>query len=336
MKNFYTLLLSIFITFGAFAQDTFSIIAVDPATGDVGSAGASCVDGAANFGGIIDIITKIIPGRGGVNSQAYVCIPNSNLNNAITQMENGATPDEIIDYLLINDSCNSQNFDPAFRQYGVADFDTSGNARTAGFTGASADDYKEDIQGANYSVQGNILLNETVLNNMQANFNSTTGTLADKLMSAMQGANFAGADSRCLARGTSSTSAYLLVYKADDDVNDPYIRLNIEEMPFGEEPIDSLQNLYNQFLGIAPNALKDKLKIYPNPVQDVLTMQYETSLLVKSIAIIDIQGKIISQKEAIGSGSGTLNIDTEALSNGVYFLRVTALQGIVTIKFIKE
>jgi uncharacterized Ntn-hydrolase superfamily protein len=251
-------------------------------------------------------------------------------------METGASPDEIIDYLLNNDSCNSQNFDPTYRQYGIADFDTNGDPRTSGFTGSSADDYKNDIQGANYSVQGNILLNETVLNNMQANFNSTTGTLADKLMSAMQGANFAGADSRCLARGTSSTSAYLLVYKADDDLNNPYIRLNIEEMPFGEEPIDSLQILYNQFLGVAPNALKDKLKIYPNPVQDVLTVQYDISLLVKNIAIIDIQGKIISQKEAIGSRFKTLNIDTEALKNGVYFLRVTALQGIATIKFIKE
>jgi hypothetical protein len=60
---------------------------------------------------------------------------------------------------------------------------------------------------------------------MQDNFTSTPGTLADKLMSAMQGANFTGADSRCLARGTSSTSAYLLVYKAAAAVNDPFLRL---------------------------------------------------------------------------------------------------------------
>ena len=182
-------------------------------------------------------------------------------------MENGASPDEIIAYLLDNDSCNSQNFNPAFRQYGIADFNTSGEPRTAGFTGDSTDDYKEDIQGPTYSVQGNILLNQTVLNNMQTNFNTASGTLADKLMAAMQGANFAGADSRCLARGTSSTSAYLLVYKADDDIDNPFLRLNIEEMPFGEEPIDSLQILYNQFLGANDLALKDKLKLYPNPVE---------------------------------------------------------------------
>ena len=336
MKTFYTLFLSVLITFGCYAQDTFSIIAVDPVTGDVGSAGASCVDGAANFGGIIDIITKIIPGRGGVNSQAYVCIPNSNLNNAIIQMENGASPDEIIDFLLANDSCNSQNFDPAFRQYGVADFDTAGNARTAGFTGTSADDYKDDIQGATYSVQGNILLNETVLNNMQANFNSTTGTLADKLMSAMQGANFAGADMRCLERGTSSTSAYLLVYKADDDVDSPYLRLNIEEMPFGEEPIDSLQILYNQFLTVDENLLKDKITLFPNPTADVLNIAYDNTILLKNVSIIDVQGKLLKTQEGNGTSAGTLSVPTDDLKSGIYFLRVTSVQGITTINFIKE
>jgi uncharacterized Ntn-hydrolase superfamily protein len=336
MKKLYMILIAALLSFQAQAQDTFSIIAVDPATGDIGSAGASCVDGAANFGGIIDIITKIIPGRGGVNSQAYVCIPNSNLNNAITQMETGATPDEIIDYLLNNDSCNSQNFNPAYRQYGIADFDPNGDPRTAGFTGTAAVDYKDDIQGANYSVQGNILLNETVLNNMQANFNSTTGTLADKLMSAMQGANFAGADSRCLARGTSSTSAYLLVYKADDEINNPHIRLNIEEMPFGEEPIDSLQSLYNQFLGSNETALKNKLQLYPNPVDSEFTLYYEPGVLIKKLSISDMQGKVILQPKQEASNQGALTITTSRLTKGIYFLHVDTLQGIQTIKFIKK
>jgi uncharacterized Ntn-hydrolase superfamily protein len=336
MKKLYMILIAALLSFQAQAQDTFSIIAVDPATGDIGSAGASCVDGASNFGGIIDIITKIIPGRGGVNSQAYVCIPNSNLNNAITQMETGATPDEIIDYLLNNDSCNSQNFNPAYRQYGIADFDPNGDPRTAGFTGTAADDYKDDIQGANYSVQGNILLNETVLNNMQANFNSTTGTLADKLMSAMQGANFAGADSRCLARGTSSTSAYLLVYKADDEINNPHIRLNIEEMPFGEEPIDSLQSLYNQFLGSNETALKNKLQLYPNPVDSEFTLYYEPGVLIKKLSISDMQGKVILQPKQEASNQGALTITTSRLTKGIYFLHVDTLQGIQTIKFIKK
>ena len=336
MKKYYLLLIAALFSITTQGQDTFSIIAVDPATGDIGSAGASCVDGAANFGGIIDIITKIIPGRGGVNSQAYVCIPNSNLNNAITQMENGASPDEIVTYLLNNDSCNSQNFNPAFRQYGIADFNSDGEPRSAGFTGASTDDYKEDIQGPTYSVQGNILLNETVLNNMQDNFNSATGTLADKLMAAMQGANFAGADSRCLARGTSSTSAYLLVYKADDDIDNPFLRLNIEEMPFGEEPIDSLQILYNQFLGANDIGLKDKLKLYPNPVSSELILEYELGVGIKKLSISDVQGKILLQPEIQALVQGNLIINTSSLTKGVYFLDVATIRGNQKIKFIKK
>ena len=102
MKTLYTFLLAILVTANLVAQDTFSIIAVDPVTGDIGSAGASCVTGVG-AAGIIDIITDIIPGRGGVNSQAYVCIPNTNLQNAIAQMEAGSSPSEIIDYLLMVD-----------------------------------------------------------------------------------------------------------------------------------------------------------------------------------------------------------------------------------------
>ena len=181
MKKFYAFVGALLICCTVAAQDTFSIIGVDPATGEVGSAGASCVTGVGSAG-IIDIITDIIPGRGGVNSQAYVCIPNTNLENAIARMEEGLNPQEIIDWLLLNDSCSSQNFDPAFRQYGIADLDGGGNPRTAGWTGNMTDDYKEDRQGANFSVQGNILLDVSVINNMEANFNNTSGTLADKLM----------------------------------------------------------------------------------------------------------------------------------------------------------
>ena len=46
-------------------------------------------------------------------------------------------------------------------------------------------------------------------------------------MSAMQGANFAGADSRCLDEGTSSATAFLIVYQPDDIVGQPSLELNV-------------------------------------------------------------------------------------------------------------
>ncbi|HOI32111.1 MAG TPA: hypothetical protein PLC47_05045, partial [Bacteroidales bacterium] len=52
------------------AQDTFSIVAVDTITGEVGSAGASCLDNSAITGGAV-IISDIIPGRGAIHTHSY-------------------------------------------------------------------------------------------------------------------------------------------------------------------------------------------------------------------------------------------------------------------------
>lgn len=334
MKNLYSILAVLVITFSGYSQDTFSIIAVDPATGEIGSAGASCVTGIGSQG-LIDIITDIIPGRGGVNSQAWVCIPNINLQNAIAQMDGGASPTEIIDWLLLNDACSSQSFNPEYRQYGIADFDGMGMPRTAGWTGSLADDYKEDRQGANYSIQGNILLSQVVIDNMEANFNNTAGTLADKLMAAMQGANIPGADMRCLGAGTSSTTAYLLVYKEDDDPNDPFIRINVGEQPSGIEPIDILQDLYDQFLRIDNNDLQNQINIFPNPARDRLNIGY-SEIEILNLEIYDIQGKKIKNLSIDNSQSTIQVLNIKELKSGLYFLQVRTDRGLVSLKFVKE
>ena len=340
MKKITLTFLFSLLIFTAQAQDTFSIVAVDPATGEVGAAGASCVDGVGDLGGLIDIISAIIPGRGGVNSQAYVCIPNVNLQNAIGQMEAGSSPSEIISWLIANDSfpCGSGGTfdDPSYRQYGIADLEPgTGDPRTAGFSGVNTDDYKDDVQGSNYSIQGNILLNATVIENMENNFNSTTGTLADKLMAAMQGANFAGADARCLARGTSSTSAFLQVYRADDEPGNPYLRLNIEEMPFGEEPIDSLQTLYDEFLSVNDNSFDLDLRAYPNPASEMITIAYNPQAVLDSFAVYDISGKLL-QVEAVDQSGGKTQLDVSTLPNGVYFVKLRTSETEQTISFIKQ
>ncbi len=330
MKKLYILFVLAIFSFQLQAQDTFSIIAVDPSTGEIGSAGASCVTGVGS-GGIIDIITKIIPGRGGVNSQAYVCIPNVNLNNAITQMEGGSSPQEIIDWLYNNDACNSQNFNPEYRQYGIADFDENGDPRTAGFSGTSTDDYKEDRQGVTYSIQGNILWDVSVIDNMEANFNNTTGTLADKLMAAMQGANFAGADSRCFSAGTSSTTAYLLVYRPEDDPADPYIRLNVGQQASGTEPIDILQGLYDDFLSVEGKVFQDKISVYPNPVVDTLKITKDPSVAILSYQILDVNGKVV-----LSQANFSENVNVATLPQGVYFIKFRAAEGTTTVQFVKK
>ena len=333
MKKSYFLLIFVFLGFQSLlAQDTFSIIAVDPETGEVGSAGASCVQGIGDVD-LSDIICDIIPGRGGINAQALVCVPNPNLDNGIDQMAGGSSPQEVIDWLLANDACGAGG--PQDRQYGVVDFDPEGNPRAAGFTGSQNQAYAEDRQGENYSIQGNILLDQSVLDNMEENFLNAEGTLADRLMAALQGANFPGADSRCLEEGTSSTIAYIMVYKEDDAPGDPYLKLNVGELPEGEEPIDALQELYDEFVLDTPDFdLGSAVTLSPVPVNDILQIALNSGLSLKSAEVLNVNGQRIMHQEFGNATRGQLDVST--LSEGLYFARIQTNRGSINKKFIKQ
>jgi uncharacterized Ntn-hydrolase superfamily protein len=329
MKN---ILLGILLMFGLSlqAQDTFSIIALDPETGDIGSAGASCIN--LNNSNWDQWITDIIPGRGGVNSQAYVCIPNVNLENAIDRMSAGDSPEEIIDWLMLNDDCGSQNFNPEYRQYGIVDFDLAGDPRSAGFTGSLTDDYKEDRQGLTYSIQGNILLDQSVIDQMEFNFNNTTGTLADRLMAAMQGANFPGADIRCLASGTSSRAAYMVVYHADDTPGDPYLRLVVPAQSPGIEPVDLLQDLYDDFttLGVGDQLSLNAISLWPNPATERINLEIPSDIILQEIEVRNVLG----QKQSIKLRENSFEVGH--LPSGLYIMRIYTSEGKRILRFVKS
>ena len=323
MKSLFFTFLLLF-SLQSFSQDTFSIIAVDPNTGEVGAAGATCLFNQND--GIIDIISSIIPGKGGILSQAYVCVPNINLQNGIDQMNNGLSPDEIIDWLVENDQCNALSF--YYRQYGIVDFDENGNVRTAGYTGTFADNYKEDRQGDTYSIQGNILLDQSVIDNMENNFNNTEGSLADKLMSAMQGANFAGADSRCLDEGTSSATAFLVVYQPDDIVGQPSLELNVGSQQPGVEPINILQDMFDNYLSLDSSSEEQMVKLFPNPSNGIVNLN---SLNMYKIDVFDVTGKNVLT--TIGN-----SVNIHSLEKGTYVFKLKNIQSsaISTYKIVKQ
>jgi len=217
----------------SFIYSTFSIVAIDLNNGQVGSAGASCIGGSI-------IISDIHPGIGAIHTQSYW----SGYNQIVASdlMDSGLSPDEIIDYLVENDV----NDNPLIRQYGIVDIYEGG--RSAAYTGENCMDYKGHILGDTYAIQGNILLGEEILLDMEYNFNSTIGSLADKLMAALQGANVQGADTRCLDDGTSSLSAFIRVAEPLDQNNNFYLDLNINNTSNGQEPINLLQALYDEWL----------------------------------------------------------------------------------------
>jgi len=246
MITFYSLLLS---TVHLMAQDTFSIVAVDSVTGEVGSAGASCLDDSQIAGGVL-IISDVHPGQGAIHTQAYW--NSTNQNNASAMMDAGDSPQTIMNFLIFNDAQSNATI----RQYGIADLDSSGSPRTAAYTGNNTNDYKNHIIGPYYTIQGNILLGQQILDSMESRFLNEEGNLGCKLMAALQGANVAGADTRCLSEGVSSLSAFLRVARPQDTTGTLYMDLRVVETPFGMEPIDSVQTLFDIFM--------DTLKPTPN------------------------------------------------------------------------
>ena len=283
------------------AQDTFSIVAVDPETGEVGSAGASCIDDAdcGGCGGVI-IISGLIPGKGAMNSQAWACFPNVNLNNGLTTvMTQGHSPDSVLNYVLANDACWAANMDNSYRQYGIVDLDVNGIPRAAAYTGENADDYKNHIIGPNYAIQGNILLGQEILDNMETALLNTEGTLAIRLMAALQGANIPGADARCLQEGVSSKSAFIRVARPGDSVVNYYLELNVPETPFGVEPIDALQALFDEWLITNTSNLPSiKVEIAPNPSKEMVQFSFESIDNIRGgqITFYDIGSKQLAQK----------------------------------------
>ncbi|MGB5530999.1 MAG: DUF1028 domain-containing protein, partial [Ignavibacteriaceae bacterium] len=82
-----------------YSQDTFSIVAVDTITGEIGSAGASCVGPIGGIGAFI--LSDVIEGIGAIHTQASYLTQNQ--QNAHNKMLEGLSPQQIIDWLVTND-----------------------------------------------------------------------------------------------------------------------------------------------------------------------------------------------------------------------------------------
>ncbi len=295
------------------SQDTFSITAVDPATGEVGSAGASCVD--LFIAGFSDpgFLAQQLPGVGSINTQSYYLA--SNQNNAMARMQAGDTPEQIMAWVAANDVQGNSTQ----RQYGVAMLQGAG-AGAAGFTGANCLSYANHIAGPNYAIQGNILLGPEILEEMEQNFLNTTGTLADKLMAALQGANVVGADTRCAANGTSSLFAFLEVAQPDDPFNQPSLSLGVRLASIGVEPIDSLQSLYDAWqltADIEQYGAVRQLRVSPNPAEDMVVVQLPVGTTLALLQLVDAAGRTLpSATETLLGGQVQLPVDH--LAPGLY------------------
>lgn len=314
-----------------FCQHTFSIVAVDTITGEIGSAGATCGDSIIWPGtpGAY-IISDILPGVGAIHTQALWIA--SNQVNARVQMQQGASPNQIISWLVAHDVQNN----PQSRQYGIVDYH-NGTSRSAAFTGTNCYDYKNHILGPNYAIQGNILLGQQILDSMEYYFLNTPGCLPEKLMAAMNGAKIVGADTRCMVEGTSSLSAFLRMALPTDSYNNLFLDINVAGTAPNVEPIDVLQTKYilwkNSHISYCDSvssseiSQKKDIEIHPNPTNDLITISnVEES---KKIELFSLNGKFL---ETIKSNT----ISLRNYSKGIYIIKVTFDDRIEEMKVIKH
>jgi uncharacterized Ntn-hydrolase superfamily protein len=199
------------ISVAAPAGATWSIVAVDSGTLEVGVAGASCIGG-------VDVIAGIAPGRGVVAAQAM-----SNLEGrarAVELLEKGGRPAEILEEIA------SEGWDPrpwhrlggrGLRQYAVASLDGPSQAT---FTGDRTTAWSGAVQASGVAVAGNMLVGAEVVEKALAAFQSTPAgcapDLGDRLMAALWAGSAAGGDNRCVPE-LSALSAFVAVARPDDD-----------------------------------------------------------------------------------------------------------------------
>jgi uncharacterized Ntn-hydrolase superfamily protein len=212
---------------------TYSIAATDSQTQEIGGAITSCV-GSLDVG----IVYGSLPGVGVIHAQAQLDQRGRAKTRAIELLEEGIDPSEIIAEITRRD------LDQAFasRQYGIVDL----SGRAAGFTGEQAQAYKNDQQGKvgtfTYSVQGNILTSQAVLDQTAEAFQEPACDLAERLMRALEaGADNGEGDSRCTGAGIPSDSAFIQVDRPGQ--SEPYLQLNIA----GTRPDNPLPQLRAMF-----------------------------------------------------------------------------------------
>ena len=200
---------------------TYSIVARDPATGELGVAVQS------HWFSVGSIVTWAEAGVGAVATQSFVD-PGYGLRG-LELMRRGVPAPEALAELVAKDAQRDG------RQ--VAMIDASG--RVSAYTGRSAIAAAGHYVGHDFSVQANMMANDTVWPAMRAAFESTKGDLADRMLAALEAAEKAGGDVR------GRQSAAILIVKAKGTGRpwagaDRVFDLRVEDHP---APVDELRRL---------------------------------------------------------------------------------------------
>jgi uncharacterized Ntn-hydrolase superfamily protein len=199
---------------------TFSIVARDPANGDLGVAVQS------KFPNVRVAVPYAKAGVGAVATQSF---SNSDFGTkGLELLALGATPQEVLTIVSRADA------DLQDRQVGIVD----AKGRSATFTGKKCFDWAGGRTGPDYAIQGNILVSEATVDAMEKAFLATKGPLADRLLAAIKAGAEAGGDKR----GRQSAALVVVRQGASYDAkSDRYIDISVYD---AKDPIAEIFRLY--------------------------------------------------------------------------------------------
>lgn len=203
---------------------TFSIVACDPKTGELG------VGVQSRFLAVGAVVPWAKAGVGAVATQS---LANTTYGpDGLKLLASGIAPEEVVKQLTEGDR------EKNVRQLGIVN--VAGKAAT--FTGSECHAWAGGRTGANFAAQGNILAGEGVVAAMAESFEKSADSgkeLGQRLIDALQAGQKAGGDQRGMQ------SAALLVVREGwgyAGLNDRYRDLRVDDHA---EPIHELQRLYD-------------------------------------------------------------------------------------------
>ena len=204
---------------------TFSLCAIDPATGQSGAAVTTRVP----------FVGRAVPwvraGIGAVCTQASTMVEYG--VRGLDLMAKGVEPQAAIAQLLADDAGRES------RQLGMIDM----QGRAAAHTGKGNSFWAGSRQGMNYTVQANIMVGPEVVEAVATVFEATEGTgmpLAERMILALEAGQAKGGDSRW---GNLQSAAIRIADPNDPGRGNDFIALAIE---VGEhaEPVGEMKRIY--------------------------------------------------------------------------------------------
>jgi uncharacterized Ntn-hydrolase superfamily protein len=219
---------------------TYSIVALDPATGELGAAVQS------HWFSVGSLCTWARPGTGAVATQSVV--EPAFGPHALDRMQDGASAQDALAELIGADPLG------AVRQVAVVDAEGG----VAVHTGGQCIPCAGDATGAHWSCQANMMARDTVPQAMSSAFERAEGDLADRLLAALRAAEGEGGDVR------GRQSAALLVVPAEGEPWQTRVDLRVED---DRDPIEEIARLLGLQRAYELAGRADELMAADDPVE---------------------------------------------------------------------